>query len=266
VLSYLAFPAKVLFVDHLSKARSLVSFRRPISRRVLDWFSTLRIFSMAGVSEFITNDNRLRFGERINQLTIYNGVNIERFSPRRSSPGISVRIVTTAHLIPEKGINVLIEAFAKLDNPTLALAIVGLGPQKAHLEELAKRLGVSQRIEFLGLRNDVHKVLQSSDIFVHPATWQEAFGLGIAEAMACGLPVIASNSGGIPEIIEDRVSGILTKPGDAGNLAQALQELIEDPNLRQLLGSRAQARMVEQFGLQRCVNQHIDWCERAIKI
>jgi glycosyltransferase involved in cell wall biosynthesis len=108
----------------------------------------------------------------------------------------------------------------------------------------------------------VDALLHRADVFVHPATWEEAFGLTLVEAMASARPVIASRVGGIPEIVEDGVSGRLVTPGDPVALRAALDELVSSPELRERLAKHGRARVVERFSMDRCVRAHLDFLER----
>ena len=99
---------------------------------------------------------------------------------------------------------------------------------------------------------------------MHPAVWEEAFGLTIAEAMAAGRAVVASRTGGIPELVEDGVSGLLVPPGDPEGLARALDLLANRPALRRQLGSNARARAQQRFSLEQCAREHVRWCEGAV--
>ena len=128
---------------------------------------------------------------------------------------------------------------------------------------LASELGVAERTRFLGLRSDLSAVLQDADIFVHPAVWQEAFGLAIAEAMATGCPVVGSNVGAVPELVVDGVTGLLVPPGDSHAIAGALEQLAMDPELRNRLGQAARTRAEQIFDLEKCVEQHLEWCLSA---
>src|SRR4051812_39632748 len=118
----------------------------------------------------------------------------------------------------------------------MRLRIVGDGPELEALQTLARDLGISARVSFEGLRDDVDAVMQETDIFVHPAVWDEAFGLTIAEAMACENSVIATRAGGIPEIIEHEKSGLLVTPGSAQEIAVALNRLASSALLREQFG------------------------------
>jgi glycosyltransferase involved in cell wall biosynthesis len=158
----------------------------------------------------------------------------------------------------------LLAAVAALGDQRVTLSVVGDGPERPRLERLAADLGIEDRTEFLGLRDDVDELLRRSDLFVHPAIWGEAFGLTITEAMASGCPVVASNVGGIPELIEDGITGLLVPPADDEALRKAIARLIDDRDLRHRLSVQARARVLERFGLEQCVQAHVEWCESAL--
>jgi glycosyltransferase involved in cell wall biosynthesis len=197
-------------------------------------------------------------------VTIYNGVDLDRFvpAPHRSAGGPPT-ILVVAHLIREKGVDVLLRAVARLDHRSARLLVVGDGPELPQLRALATTLGIEDRTEFAGLRDDVPSCLQKADIFVHPAIWAEAFGWTIAEAMASRCAVIASRTGGIPELIVDGETGMLVEPGDPEAIGSALTRLLESPELRARLGEGARRRVEERFSLKGCAARHVDWCERV---
>jgi glycosyltransferase involved in cell wall biosynthesis len=274
-LSFLAWPARVLVVDHISRVRA-------DSNRVLDATSRLRtmlgrgktrlvslvarsrLAGIAAVSHYVRSEARksLRIpSDRIR--TIYNGVDSDRFRPveSRELRPHRIAIISVAHLIPEKGVHHLLAAVAALGDPRLTITIVGDGPERARLESRAVSLGIADQAEFLGLRDDVDELLRESDLFVHPAVWGEAFGLTIAEAMASGCAVVASDVGGIPELIESGVTGLLVPPADEVALRGAIARLIDDRELRMRLSERARSRVIERFSLEACVRAHADWCE-----
>jgi glycosyltransferase involved in cell wall biosynthesis len=147
---------------------------------------------------------------------IYNGVTPLPHAPRHMEaerPTLSV----AAHLIPEKGVQFAIEALdvVKERFPEVSLLIAGEGTYRSTLEEHVATLGLSHRVTFLGLRSDVPEIFASSHIVIVPSIWAEAFGYTVIEGMAAGRPLVASKIGGIPEIIEDGVSGLLLSPATA---------------------------------------------------
>lgn len=270
LLAYAALPAKVFFFD----GRSGGTVERPdenaganlvggLSHRLIG----LRLSALAAASNYVLDRDRALFGLSEKARTIYNGVDLNRFAPRRAANAgtAELNILTVANLIREKGIDFLIRAFAQMRDETSRLTIVGDGPQQANLKNLAASLGVADRVRFLGLRDDIELLLNEADIFVHPAIWQEAFGLTIAEAMACERPVIASSVGGIPELIADGDDGVLVPPRDASALSQALDDLVGDPKHRRRLARNARRRVRRDFSLDRCIKEHLDWSEELLR-
>ncbi len=150
-------------------------------------------------------------------------------------------LLFVGRLHPQKGVDTLIRAMADL--PTAQLAIAGDGPDRAQLERLAERLGVADRVRFLGFvaHDDVPALMRRADVFVMPSRYEE-LGTAIIEAMACGLPVVASRVGGIPNLVADGDTGLLTPPGDAPALAAALRRVLTEPGLAGKLGAEARAR------------------------
>lgn len=134
-------------------------------------------------------------------------------------------------LVPQKGVDVLIESFKRIKATDTGLVIVGDGPERKRLEALAT--GVKD-IRFLGRREGLKGILTKSDVLVLPSR-EEGFGLVLLEAMALGTPVVATNVGGIPEIVDDGVSGILVEKDNPEQLADAVVKVLEDEELRKTL-------------------------------
>ena len=154
-------------------------------------------------------------------------------------------IGTCGHFGYEKGLDVVLQTFRRLldsiENCSLKLLILGNGSseRRAVLEDLASPC--EGRVAFLGYRADVHRLFQAFDIFLH-APRQEAFGLVVTEAMATGLPVVATRAGGIPEIIDDGITGRLAAPESPPQLADAVRELIDTPTMRSEMATSARRR------------------------
>jgi glycosyltransferase involved in cell wall biosynthesis len=147
-----------------------------------------------------------------------------------------------------KGADVLIRAFAKVADefPALRLMLVSDGPNRAEFEALATSLGVRHRVDFPGIldRPSVAKALRGCTVFVLPSrSSSESFGIAAAEAMALDRPVIVSSVGGLPELVEHEVTGLLVPPGDPDSLADAIRRLMHDPALRVRLGRSAGTRV-----------------------
>lgn len=172
---------------------------------------------------------------------------------RRAGPVIC----TVARLEPQKGVEFLIRAMpAVLQRlPAARLRIAGDGPLRGRLEALCHRLGVAARVEFLGWRQDVAAVLAEADLFCVPSLW-EGFGLTLVEAMAAGRAVVASRVDGIPEVVEDGVTGTLVPPADPAALAAALAGLLEDPDRLDRMGAAGRARAEQRFDHRRMLEAY----------
>jgi glycosyltransferase involved in cell wall biosynthesis len=224
----------------------------------------LRVAGLGAVSDYIHGRLATQFGDRRPIRTIYHGVDVARFAPptRESlrSAGDAIHVMTAAFLIKDKGVDHLVRAISSPELMQARLSVVGDGPELEALKSLTQRLGIANRTTFLGLRTDLDVLLRDVDVFVHPAIWHEAFGLTVAEAMAAGCPVIGSRIGAIPELVKDGDTGFVVAPGDSEGIASALERLAHDPPLRKRLGAAARLQAVERFNLQRCVQQHLEWC------
>jgi glycosyltransferase involved in cell wall biosynthesis len=164
-------------------------------------------------------------------------------------------ILTVCRLFPAKGPGELVSALPAIRKqyPDIRLLIVGqelvAGFQK-QLEELARDLGVADNVIFTGRRSDVAKLMAAADIYAMPSLG-EPFGLVFLEAMAMELPVVALDSGGAPEVVEDGTTGLLSKPGDGAALTEHLLSLLGDPERRRLMGINGRRRVLDYFTLAR---------------
>jgi phosphatidyl-myo-inositol dimannoside synthase len=160
-------------------------------------------------------------------------------TPREEGPP---RILTVAHLYPRKGVDTLLRAFAAVPGDAI-LRIVGTGPERERLEQLAQTLGLANRVHFLGHLVFAALVAEyrNATIFALP-TEQEGFGIVFLEAMASSLPIVATRVAAVPEVISDGVTALLANPGDESTLAQLLETLLADAALRKRLGNAGRAR------------------------
>lgn len=157
-------------------------------------------------------------------------------------------VLTPARLDAQKGHRYLLEAAAQVPEATFVLA--GDGPERPALEAIAARSGLSDRVRFLGHRDDVPALLAASDFCVLPSLF-EGLPLAVLEAMAARKPVVATRAGGIVEAIEDGSSGLLVAPRDSAALASAIRRLITDPELASRLANAAQTRIRQSFSTER---------------
>ncbi len=161
-------------------------------------------------------------------------------------------VATTGRLAAGKGHDGLLRAVALLSPPERPVVLLaGDGSERTRLQQLAGDLRIAESVRFLGFQKDVRPVLWAADAFVHvPTHFPEGVSVAVLEAMASGLPVIASKVGGIPEVVRDGETGLLVPPGDATVLAEALRHLRTDPSLRRRLGEGAQAYVRRHCSVQ----------------
>lgn len=155
-------------------------------------------------------------------------------------PESALIIANVGRMIEQKGQEFLIRAAAIIakERDDAYFVIVGDGELRAKLETLAKELGVAERIFFLGVRKDVPNILVHSDLFVFPSVY-EGQGLILFDVFYAKLPVVASNTGGIPDVVRDGETGLLAEPGNAADLATKILRLIGDQDLARHLADRA---------------------------
>jgi glycosyltransferase involved in cell wall biosynthesis len=185
---------------------------------------------------------------------IPNGIDVGQFrvSPKRTDPHLLCRKVgIIARLSPVKGHRYLIEAMAKVvkEFPDALLYIFGEGKIKYELVKRVEKLNISEKVLFLPAVSHSAEVLQEIDIFVMPSL-QEGLGLSLLEAQACGLPVIASNVGGIPTIVQHNTTGLLVPPQDVEALAEAIARVMANKNLAMMLGRQGRRAVEEKFNVQ----------------
>ena len=198
-------------------------------------------------------------------VMIPNGIDLAAHSCVRS-PGPIRRIVTVANLRREKNHEALIAAAALLasSRPELRYRIVGDGPRRAELEALARARGVADRIEFLGHQEDVPSLLAGADLFVLPSR-SEAFPNGAIEAMAAGLPVVASDVGGLRDLIDDGRTGLLVPPANPEALAAAIESLVADPARAAALGAAARDEIESRYSFERMLRDFDALYQSAVR-
>ena len=217
-----------------------------------------RILSTSMIMARQTN----RFTRKPVEVTPF-GVDIHQFSPikRLVHPGIVVG--TVKNLEPKYGVDYLLHAFRILSgrNPqlTLNLLIVGGGSQRDQLETLAARLGIQGSVTFTGHvpYREIARCHNMIDVSVFLST-SDSFGVAAVEASACGNPVVASNVGGLPEVVEHGVTGFIVPPRDPHKTADAIEKLVLDGGLRACMGSAVRQRVKKLFNWDDNVSQMID--------
>ncbi|MCD4780914.1 MAG: glycosyltransferase family 4 protein [Candidatus Omnitrophica bacterium] len=198
-------------------------------------------------------------------VTIYSGIHIPDYQASKQGkqkvrekfqlkPGHMI-IGSVARLDPIKGNDILLEAFFRLQQefPDCYLLLVGSGSQQPMLEERCKEWRIQDRVIFCGYQKNVADLINAMDIFVL-ASRNEGMGRVLLEAMACQKPIVASRTGGIPELIDDNKNGILVTPQQPEELYSALSQLLRQPDLRRQLGRTGFQRVNEKFSIEKMVS------------
>ena len=193
------------------------------------------------------------------------GVDLEKFKPnsnKKEEEAIKILFVgglDKAHYF--KGVEVLIEAVSKLENKNWELSIIGDGDLKPNYQEKAKKLNIAEKINFLGniSNTDLPKKYQEADIFVLPSINKgEAFGMVILEALASGVPVIASNLPGVRGVFQNGKQGLVCEPNNSENLKEKINQLLNNKNLRKQMRNEARILAEEKYSWERVKKQLID--------
>ncbi|WP_324718209.1 glycosyltransferase [Carboxydochorda subterranea] len=238
-----------------------------VERRVLSRADHL----IAGTSEI--QDVLVRKGAKVPISVVPLGTSMDDFR-RVDDPairatvrgGASFVIGYVGRLVPEKGVATLLKAAALLEG-AWHVVVIGQGPERPALEELARQLGIHHRVSFLGAlgHSDLPGYLSAMDVLVLPSLttprWKEQFGRVLIEAMACGVPAVGSSSGEIPRVVGD--AGLVFREGDSNDLARCLRLLQSDSMLSAQLGMSGVDRVAKHFTWERVAAQTMDVYRQA---
>jgi len=220
----------VIYTEHLwtkdYQLRSRLSHHlQLVGLWFLDMFTTLTIAVSQAVKDFLI-ESQITRPEKV--IVIYNGTE----PPKKKAKPFKdekTTIVSIGTLNAEKGMQYLIQAMIEVlkEFPEVNVVIIGQGPYKTELEKQAKKMKLTSKIKLTGFVKDVYDELLKADIYVQPSI-SESFGLAILQAMSVGLPVVATNTGGIPEVVTSNKTGILVESKNPEALADGLLELLRD--------------------------------------
>jgi glycosyltransferase involved in cell wall biosynthesis len=197
--------------------------------------------------------------------TIYEGMDLSLYPvpmrPDARRPDEPAIVGTVAHLSREKGLKYLVEAASLISDvrKKLRFVIVGDGECLPELKDLVREKGLENCFQFTGFVPNTAECMRSFDVFVLPSL-SEGLSSAILEAMAISLPVVATDVGGIPELIKSGDNGLLVAPGDSAGLARAIQRLADNPEESRRMGQRGRERMEEHFTLERKILETEQLC------
>jgi glycosyltransferase involved in cell wall biosynthesis/peptidoglycan/xylan/chitin deacetylase (PgdA/CDA1 family) len=198
---------------------------------------------------------------------LYTGVDTDRFRPASRRPAAGRLVLgCVGRLDPVKGHDLLLEAFADVVHDLgvdAELRLIGDGPTRARTEELARQRRIADRVVFAGMRDDVPEQLRELDVFVL-ASLREGRPTSIMEAMASGLPVVASDVGSVRQLVGDGSTGLVVEPGNVPQLARSLHRLAGDAALRARFSAAGRARAVTEFSMDRMAHDYLEFYRSAL--
>ena len=191
-------------------------------------------------------------------VVVYNGIGLDKIENGIKKQKIETNpynITYIGRLNSVKGVDLLLRATKILkEKHNIKISIVGDGEERKTLENLADKLKIDDIVSFYGQQKDVAPFLDKASIFVYPSIWQEVFGISIVEAMAYGIPCVATDVGGIPEIIEDGSNGFLCEKSNSNNLASTIEKVINliEAGQGYAISNKARKR-AEEFSIEQTV-------------
>jgi glycosyltransferase involved in cell wall biosynthesis len=264
------FVRRIFITDQASRPEGCVSAPAPAWKRAIRQAVTWPVNRLIGVSDFNLRCNEaLGVARPGRMMRIYNAVDLTRplgdgaaFRRKYSIPDGRRIVMQVSWLIPEKGISDLLEAARQVlaaDN-AVQFVLVGEGERRREYMEWAAQAGIADHVTWTGLVDDplAEGAYAAADVACQLSRWQEAFGWVITEAMTCRKPVVASDTGGIPEIVRDGTTGFLVPPRNPAKAAERILQLLRDEPLRRRMGEEGRARVEDLFDLKRNVAQLIE--------
>ncbi len=234
-------------------------------------FGIERSHGVTAVSEFLRKMTREEFEVTRPIEVIHNFIDVSTYCPTRAykdvsafaKPGEKI-LLHISNFRPVKRVLDVVRIFERVAREVPAvLLMVGEGPERSAAQALGKRLGIAGKIRFLGTQESVEEIAGMADTLLLPSEL-ESFGLSALEAMACGVPVVGSDAGGLPEVVQHTETGFLLPVGDVEGMAARTIEILKDDVRRRALGEAGRRRAESLFGADRIVTQYEQCYERVL--
>lgn len=225
-----------------------------------DFFAGDRLFAdsvthWVSASRYNARQVEARYGRAVQ--VVHNGVDTDAFQPRGRDAALRAGygagpddclLVSVGRLVGWKGLDVIVEALAGLPDRVRYL-VVGSGPEEASLKAAVRNLGLEHRVRFAGrlAHAELPQLLSQCDVYLQPSVGEEAFGISVVEAMACGLPVLASDNGGLPEIVLPDATGRLLRPGEVAIWRKEIGDAAREPVRLKTWGAAGRRRAQDEF-------------------
>ena len=261
---------RIFFNDHSSRPPGQVPGPLSLPKRMVGHLLTLPLTAIVSVAEFTRRTGRAFGLTSAPGVVIQNGVELPPYNQARGAefraryhlPEDAIVIVQVCWMVEVKGVETMLHAAAQLlqRRQNVHFVLAGDGPKLNDYRALAKTLALDANVTFTGkLANPTEVGLfEAANIYCQPSLWQEASPLAVLEAMSFKLPVVASNIGGLPELVQEASTGYLVAAGDSSELAQALERLIDDRRLREQLGANGYEAVLRQHRIERVAERYLE--------
>ena len=235
-------------------------------------FSIEQSDGVTSVSRFLKEKTLTNYSCEADIRVIPNFVDTEFFKPGNNgdfkktlAPNGEKILVHTSNFRPVKRVPDTIKIFEKVQKEIPSkLILIGDGPDRSECERLSRQLDLCDKVKFLGKQDGLVEILSSSDLFLIPSQ-SESFGLAALEAMACGLPVISSSVGGLPELVKHNETGFIAEIGDVDRMAKYTLELLSNEKKYKLFSENSRQRAVNKFDTSKVVPLYEEYYEQILK-
>jgi N-acetyl-alpha-D-glucosaminyl L-malate synthase BshA len=235
-------------------------------------FSIEQSNGVTAISEDLRRDTLEIFGVTNEVRVIHNFVNCDTYKPdperrglKEFAPNGEKLLIHLSNFRPVKRVLDCIKILAKVrENANVRLLMVGDGPERGPAEHLATTLGVRAHVEFLGKQNQVERLIRLAHVLLMPSE-MESFGLAALEAMACGVPAVATSVGGVPELITNGEDGFLESPGDIDRLAERATQLVTDESLHDKMAAAARKTATSRFCTDKLIPKYEAYYKEVIQ-
>jgi glycosyltransferase involved in cell wall biosynthesis len=260
----------VFFNDHSSRPRGQIMAPVSLPKRIVGRVLTAPLNSIVSVSDFTRRSSNTSGLTSTRNVVVSNGVEVREFDPDRRSEfrdryGVcqeDILVTQVCWMVDEKGVDTLLRAARLLlhKRTGLRFLFVGDGCKLSTYRKLASELDIQKDVIFTGLLSNPTDagVFDATDIYCQPSNWQEACALAVLEAMSAKLPVIASNTGGLPELVDDSKSGVLVPAGGSIEICAALERLLDDADLRRSMGEAGYRSVLKRHRIQETARKYVD--------
>ena len=269
-LAKLAACEQIFFNDHSSRPHGSAAVPLNLSRRVIGRILTAPLTGIISVSDFTRRTGNALGVTSVRNFVVTNGVEVHAVDPvrraefrkRYSIPNEDIVVTQVCWMVEVKGVETMLRAATMLlrERAGVHFLLVGEGSELLKYKNLAIELGIEGAVTFTGMLSNPTEmgVFDASDIYCQPSIWQEASGLAVMEAMSVRLPVIASNTGGLPEIVHNDRSGTLVTVGSSDEIYAVLKRLVGDADLRRSMGEAGYRLILDEHRIEDTARKYVE--------